>query len=124
MKYYLTVLLKYAIFSGRSRRSEYWFFFLFNSIFGVVANVLDILFGIAIDGLCFGLIYIIYVLAVFLPATAVAVRRLHDVGKSGWIFFVILIPFIGIIWLITMLCKDSQQGHNKWGRNPKEVYTF
>lgn len=124
MKYYLTVLLKYSIFSGRARRSEYWFFFLFNSIFAIVANVLDIVFGIAIDGLGFGPIYVMYVLAVFLPATSVAVRRLHDVGKSGWIFFVVLIPFVGIIWLITMLCKDSQQGHNKWGRNPKEVLTF
>ena len=60
MKYYLTVLLKYSIFSGRARRSEYWFFFLFNSIFAIVANVLDIVFGIAIDGLGFGPIYVMY----------------------------------------------------------------
>ncbi|MFZ4549432.1 MAG: DUF805 domain-containing protein, partial [Bacteroidales bacterium] len=113
MNYYLKVLQNYATFSGRARRSEYWYFVLFNMIFAIAAVVLDNVFGTAIDGVGYGLIYGLYVLAVFLPGLAVAVRRLHDVGKSGWMFFIVLIPLIGSIWLLVLFCTDSQQGTNK-----------
>lgn len=121
MNYYLKVLQNYATFSGRSRRSEYWYFVLFNMIFAIVAVILDNVFGTAIEGVGYGPIYGLYILAVFLPGLAVSVRRLHDVGKSGWFFFIVLIPLIGAIWLIVLMATDSNTGENKYGANPKEI---
>jgi uncharacterized membrane protein YhaH (DUF805 family) len=119
MNYYLKALQNYANFSGRARRSEYWYFVLFNSFFSLVAFFLDNIFGTAIEGVGYGPIYGLFALAVFLPGLAVTVRRLHDVGKSGWMFFIILLPLIGAFWALILLCTDSQQGTNKWGQNPK-----
>jgi uncharacterized membrane protein YhaH (DUF805 family) len=92
MNWYLKVIKDYAGFSGRARRKEYWMFFLFNFIFLIVAMILDNIFGTTIkvnsvygsQGLPYGYIYTIYGLATFLPYLAVMVRRLHDIGKSGW----------------------------------------
>jgi uncharacterized membrane protein YhaH (DUF805 family) len=123
MNYYLKVLKNYATFSGRARRSEYWYFTLFNVIFGIAALVVDIVLGTTIEGGGYGLIYGLYVLAVLIPGLAVTVRRLHDVGKSGWMFFVVLIPLVGVIWLLVLCFTDSQLGTNKWGDNPKETST-
>jgi uncharacterized membrane protein YhaH (DUF805 family) len=119
MNWYLEALKKYAVFSGRARRKEYWFFYLFNMIFGIVAMILDNVFGIAIEDLGYGPIYLLYGLAVFLPGLGVLVRRLHDVGKSGWFFFVVLIPIAGTIWLLVLLCRDSMSAENQYGSNPK-----
>lgn len=90
-------------------------------IFAVVAIILDKVLGIAMDGVGYGPIYGLYALALFIPGFAVGVRRLQDVGKSGWMSLITLIPIIGAIWLLVLLCTDSQQGINKWGENPKEV---
>lgn len=119
MNWYLKVLNQYADFSGRARRQEYWMFTLFNMIFAVLAIVLDNMLGVAIAGL-YGPIYGLYVLALLIPGLAVGVRRLHDVGKSGWMLLIALIPLVGAIWLFVLLCTDSQQGENKWGQSPKE----
>jgi len=121
MSWYIKVLKNYAVFSGRARRKEYWMFILFNFIFGLVASFIDLGIGLltfAVFGL--GLLYILYTLAVFVPGLAVSVRRLHDVGKSGWYYLIILIPIAGPIWLLVLLCTDSQPGDNKYGPNPKE----
>ena len=83
MSWYLAVLKKYAVFSGRARRKEFWMFALFNFIFGAVAAILDNVLGIAGEQ-GYGVIYALYGLAVLIPNLAVQVRRLHDVGKSGW----------------------------------------
>jgi len=120
MNWYLTVLKKYAVFSGRARRKEYWMFFLFNMIFLILAAILDNVFGTAIEGIGYGLFYILYGLAVLIPGLAVSVRRLHDVGKSGWMLFIALIPIIGAIWLLVLMVTDSNPGENKYGPNPKE----
>jgi len=120
MNWYLTVLKKYAVFSGRARRKEYWMFFLFNMIFGIVAVILDNVFGTAIEGVGYGLFYFLYALAVLIPWLAVSVRRLHDVGKSGWMLFIVLIPIIGAIWLLVLMATNSNPGENKYGPNPKE----
>ena len=120
MEWYLKVLRQYTDFSGRARRKEYWMFTLFNIIFYVVAMLLDNLVGTAIENVGYGLFYIVYALAVFLPSLAVSVRRLHDVGKSGWMILIALIPIIGGIWLLILMVTDSQAGDNKWGPNPKE----
>lgn len=129
MNYYLKVLKNYATFTGRARRSEYWYFALFNVIFSIVAMVLDRLvgdtfttnFGSMPVNLGYGYIYVLYGLAVFIPGLAVLVRRLHDVGKSGWFCFIILIPLVGVIWILVLLFTDSQVGPNKYGPNPKGI---
>lgn len=124
MKWYLKCWQQYADFSGRARRKEYWLFTLFNAI---ISYVISLVFGlIAIStGMVF-LTYLsyVYTLAVFIPSLAVCVRRLHDVGKSGWMYLLVLIPIIGQIWLIVLFCMDSQAGENKWGANPKETETI
>ena len=120
MNWYLKVLKQYADFSGRAMRKEYWMFALFNIIFCIAAMILDNLLGLAIEGVGYGVIYILYMLAVLVPGLAVAVRRLHDVGKSGWMMFIALIPLIGAIWLLVLMVTDSKPGDNQYGANPKE----
>jgi uncharacterized membrane protein YhaH (DUF805 family) len=121
MKWYLLALSKYVVFTGRSRRSEFWYFTLFNLIFAIAAMVLDMLLGITFGGIGYGPIYVIYVLAMMIPGLAVAVRRLHDVGKSGFMIFIALIPIVGAIWLIVLYATDSDAGDNEYGPNPKDV---
>ena len=120
MYWYFKVLRDYALFSGRARRKEYWMFTLFNVIFITIASLLDtLLFGIHIDGI--GPLYVIYALGVFIPSLAVLVRRLHDVGKSGWWILIIFIPIVGAVWLFILTLLDSQPGENEYGSNPKEI---
>lgn len=133
--YWLECFTKhYADFSGRARRSEYWGTVLFNGLIQaglsiILSIVATILFSsIEINGeatfspLFFLLpdipIYI-YGLVWLIPGLAVAVRRLHDIGKSGWNVLWGLLPIIGWIMLIYWYCQDSQLGENKWGANPK-----
>lgn len=120
MKWYFKCWQQYADFSGRARRKEYWMFVLFNAI---VAFVISFILGLiaGLTGIA-ALVYLsyIYTLAVLIPSLAVCVRRLHDVGKSGWMYLICLIPVVGWIWLIVLFCTDSQKGSNKWGNNPKE----
>ena len=87
MNWYLKVLKQYADFNGRARRKEYWMFALFNFIFTIVAIILDYALGLTVGELPYGVIYFLYTLAVFIPSLAAVVRRLHDVGKSGWMIF-------------------------------------
>ena len=121
MNWYLKVLKQYADFSGRARRKEYWMFALFNMIFAIVAMILDNVLGIAMEGIGYGPLYGLYALAMLIPGLAVAVRRLHDVGKSGWMILIALIPLIGAIWLLVLEVTDSNAGENQYGQNPKEV---
>lgn len=121
MSWYLAVLKKYAVFSGRARRKEYWFFLLFNLIFLAVATILDSVLKLNFGRLPYGWIYTVYAVAVIIPSLAVAIRRLHDVGKSGWWLLIALVPFIGAIWLLVLYVKDSQPGENAYGPNPKET---
>ncbi|MBT3588006.1 MAG: DUF805 domain-containing protein [Flavobacteriaceae bacterium] len=121
MNWYLKVLKEYANFNGRARRKEYWMFTLFNIIFGGIAMILDSVFGIAIEGVGYGPLYGVYVLVLFIPGLAVAVRRLHDIGKSGWMILIALIPVIGAIWILVLMLTDSKLGKNQYGENPKEV---
>jgi uncharacterized membrane protein YhaH (DUF805 family) len=132
MNYYLSALKKYAVFSGRSRRSEYWYFVLFNFIFSIVAMMLDWVLGSnftinTLNGpvvVPYGYCYMIYSLFVLIPGLAVSVRRLHDVGKSGWFIFICLIPIAGAIWLLVLFCTDSVAGPNKYGPNPKGIGNY
>jgi len=118
MNWYLQVLKKYAVFSGRARRKEYWMFSLFNILFAGAAIVIDNLLDLTVLRLPYGVFYFVYAFAIFIPSLAVSVRRLHDVGKSGWMLFISLIPLVGGIWLLVLLVTDSE-GENKYGPNPK-----
>lgn len=121
MNWYLKVLKQYADFNGRARRKEYWMFVLFNMIFAVAAMILDNVLGIAMEGIGYGPIYGLYLLAIIIPSIAVGVRRLHDIGKSGWMMLISLIPLIGGIWLLVLMVTDSNPEENEYGPNPKEV---
>jgi uncharacterized membrane protein YhaH (DUF805 family) len=107
-----TVFNKYAVFSGRARRSEFWWFSLFAGIVYLVADIIDVAIGKPI-------FVVIVVLALVVPSLAVTVRRLHDTNRSGWWILIGLIPLIGGIVLLVFECQDSQPGQNAHGPSPK-----
>lgn len=119
MEWYLKVLRQYSDFNGRARRQEYWMFVLFNLLITIVTLSIDGLLYYLLDGSWFPFLTIIYGLGILIPNIAVVVRRLHDVGKSGWMYFVGLIPLVGPIWLLVLYCTDSEYGENQYGPNPK-----
>lgn len=114
MEWYLKVLKQhYADFNGRARRQEYWMYTLFNILALAVLVILTKISSV------FGILYAVYALGTLLPSLAVSVRRLHDIGKSGWFVLISLIPFIGGLFLLYLLVQDSQQDANEYGANPK-----
>lgn len=116
MNWYLRVIKKYAVFSGRARRKEYWIFMLLNFIIGLVLALIDsMIFGQRDIGILGSL----YSLAMIIPSIAVSVRRLHDTGRSGGWLFINLVPLIGWIVFLIFTLIDSQPGDNKYGPNPK-----
>lgn len=119
MNWYLAVLKKYAVFDGRARRQEYWMFILFNLLISFLLGFIDNLIGTYSIENNIGLLGGIYALAVMVPGLAVLVRRLHDTGRSGWWFFIILIPVIGAITLFIFTLLDSNPDDNEYGANPK-----
>jgi uncharacterized membrane protein YhaH (DUF805 family) len=123
MEWYLKVIKEnYANFNGRASRKEYWMFTLFQLIFFVVAALVDNILGLRLDDEYYGPFYIIYALATLLPGIAVGIRRLHDIGKSGWWIFIGIIPFIGWIWLIILYSKSGDFGSNIYGEDPNMTY--
>ncbi|MDE0966921.1 MAG: DUF805 domain-containing protein [Flavobacteriaceae bacterium] len=128
IKHYLNVIQNnYANFSGRARRSEYWYFTLFYTIMLFLAMFLDSLLGTTFNmemmgqsvDLGYGWIYVAVGILHFVPSLAVCVRRLHDVGKSGWFYLIILIPIIGFFWILFLFCKNGNEGDNNYGADPK-----
>ncbi|WP_374266280.1 DUF805 domain-containing protein [Zoogloea sp.] len=116
MEWYLKVLRQYVEFGGRAQRKEYWMFQLFNLLAMIAMRLLGELFGGESGGE--GLSGL-YSLAVFLPSLGVTVRRLHDIGKSGWWVLLGFIPLVGVLVLLFFLVKDSEAGSNAYGPNPK-----
>ena len=121
MNWYFEVLKKYAVFSGRARRKEYWYFFLFNIIIQSVLAFVDSATGNFDPEVGMGPRGTIYILAVLIPGIAVTVRRLHDIGRSAWYLLVLLVPLIGVIVLLVFLAQDGKPGQNQYGVNPKEA---
>lgn len=113
MNWYLEVLKKYAVFSGRARRKEYWMFILFNIIIIIVLGIVEGILGIP------GILSSLYCLAVLIPGIAVSVRRLHDTDRSGWWFLIGFVPLIGAIVALIFMVQDSKPGENRYGVNPK-----
>ncbi|MBD8390022.1 DUF805 domain-containing protein [Dysgonomonas sp. BGC7] len=122
MEWFLKVVKEhYADFNGRARRKEYWMFVLFQYIIVLAVYIVAIILSLIASTL--GAIFTgaagLAMLALLVPSIAVGVRRLHDIGKSGWMLLVCLIPFIGSIWLLIMLCTEGQKGDNEYGPDPK-----
>ena len=116
MNYFIAVLKKYAVFSGRAQRAEYWYFYLFSMIINSVLVIFSFIIGDNWDTLG-----ILFSLAIIIPTLAVTIRRLHDTGRSGWMILISLIPLVGGIWLLILMIIDSQAGENKYGPNPKGI---
>tara|TARA_B100000768_G_scaffold139455_1_gene130761 strand:- start:5145 stop:5519 length:375 start_codon:yes stop_codon:yes gene_type:complete len=123
MKYYLQALKNYSNFKGRARRKEYWMFTLIFTLILIFATIIDNLVGTTFEiagfDLGYGWVYLIVGLLNLLPSLSLIVRRLHDVGKSGWFYFIILIPVIGFIWIFILSIKEGDQGNNLYGPDPK-----
>jgi uncharacterized membrane protein YhaH (DUF805 family) len=111
MNWYLAVLKKYAVFTGRASRKEYWMFFLFNFIVSIMLSGIEVMFGIA-PQTDQSVLANIYVLAVALPSIGVSIRRMHDTGHSGWWS---MVPVVGVVF--TFL--EGEHGDNRFGPDPK-----
>lgn len=120
MNYYLLALKGYAIFRGRSRRAEYWYFVLVQAIIIIICAMADSLLGLNFEGTNSGPIATIYGVLTLLPQLAVSIRRLHDTGRSGW-WILIGFTIVGAIPLIIWYATDSEAGNNKFGANPKQI---
>ena len=114
MNFYVDAWKKFADFNGRARRKEFWIFLLIN---------MAVMYGLQFIAVHLGIVGTIILgvfgLAILVPSIAVSIRRMHDIGKSGWWVLVNLIPLIGSIWFIILGAKDSVPGSNEWGACPK-----
>lgn len=114
-----TVLGKYATFSGRAQRSEYWWFALFTFVAGVILAFIDgIVFGMAAGGQPVSILSGLFSLAMLLPGIAVAVRRLHDIDRTGWWLLLFLIPVLGFLVLLYFFIQRGTAGTNRFGADP------
>ncbi len=113
MEHFLDAFKKYADFSGRATRQQYWMFVLFYLIIYIALSVIDAVLQVFVLGLIFSL-------ALFIPSISIAARRLHDTGRTGWWQLIYLIPLIGLIVMIVFLVQDSHD-ENQYGPNPKQA---
>ncbi len=115
------LLNKYATFSGRARRSEYWWWYLFITIIGIVASILDRAIGLTYSDLTVGGGWLATITGIvfFIPTLAVSIRRLHDTSKSGWWILIGLVPLIGWLILLWFYVTDSD-ADNQYGPYPKD----
>ena len=125
MNHFINVLKKYATFSGRATRSEYWYFVLIYSTIYTILMGIDFAIGtfskqLMENGSFLGFLSTAYSLVLFLPNLAVTIRRLHDINKSAWWILLIFVPIIGFILLLIYLCTNSKED-NKYGVNPKSL---
>ncbi|MFT6962155.1 MAG: uncharacterized membrane protein YhaH (DUF805 family) [Flammeovirgaceae bacterium] len=107
----------FANFEGRARRKEYWMFYLFNILVYIVLGGL----GAALESSLFMGLVGLFALVVLVPSIAVGVRRMHDIGKSGWYLMVTFIPLVGTIWLLVLLVTEGEIGENIYGEDPKAL---
>jgi len=131
LDWYMAVMRKYADFNGRARRQEYWMFQLINMLIGFAFAIVIIAAAVLFQhsqSQGFVVLFMIplwlYCLAIFIPSLAVTVRRLHDIGKSGWWYFIAFVPFVGGIVLLVFTCMDSEPGPNLYGPSPKYAGSY
>lgn len=114
MNWYLEVLKKYAVFSGRAHRTEYWYFFLINLLISIGLAIIDGMIGL-------GLLGGLYALLTIIPSFAVGARRLHDTDRSGWWLLIGFVPLLGIIILLIIFTFPGTPGTNRYGPPPKAL---
>ena len=123
MYWYFVPLRKYAVFSGRAHRTEYWMFTAWNFVvvflITFIGLLIEFILPVAVIAGIFDIIQVLYVLYAFIPSLAVWVRRLHDTGRSGWWSMIGFIPIVGVIGFFVFALMDSDSGENKYGPNPK-----
>jgi uncharacterized membrane protein YhaH (DUF805 family) len=116
----LMPLRRYADFSGRSRRKEYWMFILGVIIAAVVLSIIEGVLGLSgMVGGVYGPLTLILILGVLVPSIACQVRRFHDQDKSGWFVLLSFIPFIGGLIVLVFMCLEGTRGDNRFGPDPK-----
>ena len=118
MEWMTMPLRRYAEFSGRSRRKEYWMFTLLLIIVNVVVGILELSLGLA-GTMGYGPLSLVVLLAVIVPSIAVSVRRLHDTGRSGWWLLLVFLPIIGGLVLLVFFVLEGDKGPNEYGPDPK-----
>lgn len=121
MNWFLMALKKYATFSGRAQRAEYWYFVLFYILIFIGLSIIDGMTGSFTEEAGMGFLGGIFTLGLLVPSIAVGVRRLHDTGRTGWWLLLALIPLIGAIVLLVFTVQDSTPGDNQYGPNPKGI---
>lgn len=119
MNWFIAALKKYATFSGRAQRSEYWYFILFYFLITLALALVDGMTGSLGSSSGYGLLSGLFSLGMLLPSIAVGVRRLHDTDRTGWWLLLAFIPLIGSIVLLVFFVQDSTPGDNRFGANPK-----
>ena len=121
MQWFTLALSRYADFSGRSHRSEFWYFVLFSTLIQVVLSLVDSAMGwvYQVDGIENGFLSTIAMLVLLVPAISVGTRRLHDIGRSGWWQLLMFLPVVGFLVLVFFWVRDGQAGQNLYGNNPK-----
>jgi uncharacterized membrane protein YhaH (DUF805 family) len=117
LQIYFKTLKKYGDFKTRSTIREFWLFNLLSLLIGLIFIIIDSLFDLKSTG-NIGAFTTLYSIFILIPSLSISVRRLHDVGKSGWTILFIIVPIIGIIWLLALFCRDTMPEKNKWGKNP------
>jgi uncharacterized membrane protein YhaH (DUF805 family) len=120
MNWYIKVIQNYTNFKGRARRKEYWMFILINILITIALSYTDTIVHFNnpfVSGV--SALQSVYALAVLMPGIAVFVRRMHNIGKSGFWFFIVFVPIIGWIWLIVLLTTEGKSGRNRYGSDPK-----
>jgi uncharacterized membrane protein YhaH (DUF805 family) len=119
MQWFLLAVRQYAVFQGRSRRREYWYFGLFGTLFYLPLLICDLSLHTMFEGTGFGILSGIYTLALLVPSIAVGARRMHDINQSGWLQILNFIPVIGAFAMLYFTLKDGDVGSNQFGPDPK-----
>jgi len=118
MKWFIKSIYKYAKFSGRAQRKEFWMYTLFYIIFGTILWHIDTTHSVNIGDSKYSILFLFYNIVLLLPTLAVSVRRLHDVDESGWMLLLFVIPVIGFLWLLVLFLTTSSKKDNKHGKSP------
>ena len=109
---YIAVLKKYAVFTGRASRREFWLFVLVNVVIGIIFSILT---KIPILKIIFWIVYFLFGLAIFIPSIMVGIRRLHDTNKTGWLMLICLVPVVGAIAFLVLCALEGTPGENQYG---------
>ncbi|MGF1713175.1 DUF805 domain-containing protein [Vibrio kagoshimensis] len=120
MEYFISTIKQYAVFKGRARRKEFWYFYLISLVISFALAFLDNQMGTFNPELGGGLLGGVYGIFIFLPSLSLTVRRIHDTSHSGYWAFILLIPIIGVLAILFFALMDSKPGSNEYGISPKE----